>query len=91
MSTSLLFLIVCNLTVSMGTINSFILYANIVRVNHAFFFVRPMTSALKIFQQVLAVFIAWLNVGLELNRVLLMAWMPTFKHGCNLPFHFTFR
>ena len=86
MPTSLLFLIVCNLTVSMGTINGFILYANIVRVNHASFFVRPMTSALKIFQQVLAVFIAWLNMGL-----VLMAWMPTFKHGCNLPFHFTFR
>ena len=32
-----LFLIVCNLTVSMGTINGLVFYANIVRVNHAFF------------------------------------------------------
>ena len=46
-----LFLIVCNLTVSMGTINGLIFYANIVCVNYAFFFVTPITSALKIFQK----------------------------------------
>ena len=41
-------------------------YANIVHVNHAFFFVKPRTSAqvMKIFQQVLAVFIAWLSLDL---------------------------
>ena len=62
-----MFLIVCNLTVSMGTINGLIFYANIVRVNQAFFFVTPKTSALKIFQQVLAIFIAWLNLDLGIE------------------------
>ena len=62
-----LFLIVCNLTVSMGTINGLIFYANIVRVNHAFFFITPTTSALKVFQQVLAVFTAWLNLDLGIE------------------------
>ena len=62
-----LFLIVCNLTVSMGTVNGLIFYANIVRVNHAFFFITPTTSALKAFQQVLAVFIAWLNLDLGIE------------------------
>ena len=40
-----LFLIVCNLTVSMGTVNGLIFYVNIVHVNRAFFFVKPRTSA----------------------------------------------
>ena len=62
-----LFLIVCNLTVSVGTINGLIFYANIVRVNHAFFFVTSKTSTLKVFQQVLAVFIAWLNLDLGIE------------------------
>ena len=59
-----LVLIVCNLTVSMGTINGLIFFANIVHVNRAFFFMTPTTSALKVFQQVLAVFIAMLNLDL---------------------------
>ena len=62
-----LFLIICNLTVSMGTVNGLIFYANIVRVNHAFFFMTPTTSALQVFQQVLAVFIAWLNLDLGIE------------------------
>ena len=62
-----LFLVVCNLTVSRGTINGLIFYANIVRVNHAFFFVTPKIPALKILQQVLAVFIAWLNLDLGIE------------------------
>ena len=36
-----LFLIVCNITVSAGTINGLIFFANIVRVNHTFLFVTP--------------------------------------------------
>ena len=63
----MMFLIVCNLTVSMGTINGLIFYANIVRVNRAFFFVTPKTSALRVFQQVLAIFIAWLNLDLGIE------------------------
>ena len=62
-----LFLIVCNFTVSMGTINGLIFYANIVRVNHAYFFVTPKTSALNVFQRMLAVFIAWLNLDLGIE------------------------
>jgi len=64
-SDSKFLLIICNLTVSMGTINGLIFYANIVRVNNANFFLK--TLGLKVFQQVLAVFIAWLNleVGIE--------------------------
>ena len=62
-----LFLIVCNFTVSMGTINGLIFYANIVRINHAFFFTTPTTSTLKVFQHVLAVFIAWLNLDLGIE------------------------
>ena len=62
-----LFLIVCNFTVPMGTINGLIFYANIVRVNHAYFFVTPKTSALNVFQRMLAVFIAWLNLDLGIE------------------------
>ena len=62
-----LLLIVCNLTVSMGTINGLIFYANIVRVNHAFFFVTSKVPALNVFQQVLAIFIAWLNLDLGIE------------------------
>ena len=62
-----LFLIVCNLTVSNGTINGLIFYANIVRVNHAFFFITPKTFVLNVFQQVLVVFIAWLNLDLGIE------------------------
>ena len=73
----MLFLIVCNLTVSMGTINGLIFYANMVRVNHAFFFMMPTASALKVIQQVLAVFIAWLNLDLGIETCFFTAWMPT--------------
>ena len=62
-----LFLIVCNLTVSSGTINGLIFYAKIVPINHAFFFRTPATSALKVFQHVLAIFIAWLNLDLGIE------------------------
>ena len=62
-----LFLIVCNLTVSSGTINGLIFYANIVRVNHAFFFRTPQTFDLKVIQEMLAVFIAWLNLDLGIE------------------------
>ena len=62
-----LYLIVCDVTVSKGTINGLIFYANIVRVNRAFFFITPKTSVLNVFQQVLVVFIAWLNLDLGIE------------------------
>ena len=51
----------------MGTINGLIFYANIVWVNNAIFFKTPKTFDLKVFQQVLAVFIAWLNLDLGIE------------------------
>ena len=62
-----LLLIICNLTVSMGTINGLIFYANIVWVNHANFFKTPNIFGVRVFQQVLAVFIAWLNLDLGIE------------------------
>ena len=56
-----LMLFCCNLTVSMGTINGLIFYANIVRVNHAIFFPQGDTTIITKF---LGIFIAWLNLDL---------------------------
>lgn len=54
-------LIALNLTVSTGTINGLIFYANIVRANNAIFF--PGQSA----NNVLSWFIAWLNLDLGIE------------------------
>ena len=54
-------LIVLNLTVSVGTINGLIFYANIVRANHATFF-PPNTS-----NSFLSWFIAWVNLDLGIE------------------------
>ena len=54
-------LLKCNFTVSMGTINSLIFYANIVHVNRTTFF--PQNQPLFL-TKMLAVFIAWLNLDL---------------------------
>ena len=51
-------LIFLNLTVSVGTINGFIFYANIVRANHATFFKGD---------SFLSYFIAWLNLDLGIE------------------------
>ena len=50
----------CNLTVSTGTLNGIIFYANIVRANHAVFFPLGKSG----FSSLLSVFIAWLNLDL---------------------------
>ena len=55
-----IFLIVCNLTVSEGMINGVVYYANIVHINRSIFF--PSTEA-----NPLAVFIAWLNLDLGIE------------------------
>ena len=54
-------LIVLNLTVSVGTINGLILYANIVRANHATFFPPNTTNSF------LSWFIAWINLDLGIE------------------------
>ena len=54
-------LMLLNLTVSVGTINGLIFYANIVRANNAIFF--PYESATSF----LSIFIAWLNLDLGIE------------------------
>ena len=54
-------LIVLNLTVSVGTINGLIFYANIVRANHATFFPPNTTNSF------LGWFIAWINLDLSIE------------------------
>ena len=58
-----IFLIACNLTVSEGTMNGLIFYANIVQVNRTTFF--PDNDA-----NVFSVFIAWLNLDLGIETCL---------------------
>ena len=62
------FLIMFNLTVSVGSINGLIFFANIVRMNQSIFFpsvkVHPILSILKI---MLSVFIAWVNLDLGIE------------------------
>ena len=55
------FLIFLNLTVSVGTINGLIFYANIVRANNAVFFPPRISNSL------LNKFIAWLNLDLGIE------------------------
>ena len=50
-----------NLTVSVGTINGLIFYANIVRANHAIFFPQETTKSF------LSMFIAWINLDLGIE------------------------
>ena len=54
-------LIVLNLTVSVGTINGLIFYANIVRANHATFFPPNTTNSF------LSWFLAWINLDLGIE------------------------
>ena len=55
------FLVVLNLTVSVGTINGLVFYANIVRVNHAIFFPPNTTNSF------FSWFIAWINLDLGIE------------------------
>ena len=60
----IIILLKCNLTVSTGTLNGLIFYANIVRINHATFF--PVQTA-NAFTHFLSIFIAWLNLDLGIE------------------------
>ena len=55
------FLIILNLTVSVGTINSLIFYANVIRAQHTTFFNPSISSSF------LSKFIAWLNLDLGIE------------------------
>ena len=59
-----LLLLKCNLTVSVGTINGLIFYANIVRANQAIFFPHGTRSSVTTF---FSVFIAWVNLDLGIE------------------------
>ena len=59
-----LLLLKCNLTVSTGTINGLIFYANIVQASKTAFF---PTGSNSIFIHILSVFIAWLNLDLGIE------------------------
>ena len=56
-----IFLMVLNLTVSIGTINGLIFYANIVRANRAIFFTHNTSNSF------LSWFIAWVNLDLGIE------------------------
>ena len=55
------FLMILNLTVSVGTINGLIFYANIIRAQHTMFFVPEISNSF------LNKFIAWLNLDLGME------------------------
>ena len=55
---------ILNLTVSTGTINALIFYANIIRASQAVFFSPEMSRS---FLNTLSVFIAWLNLDLGIE------------------------
>ena len=58
-----IFLFVCKLTVSVGTLNGLILYTNIVVVNHSTFFPNGDIN-------ILTVFIAWMNLDIGIKTCL---------------------
>ena len=57
-------LLKCNLTVSMGTINGLIFYANIIQVNNKVFF---PPGNISVPGYILAIFIAWINLDLGIE------------------------
>ncbi len=58
------FLMILNLTVSVGTINGLIFYANVIRAQHTMFFVPEISNSF------LDKFIAWLNLDLGIESCL---------------------
>ena len=59
---ALVFLLLkCNLTVSVGSINGLIFYANIIQVNHPTFFPQG-TKGMNLLTKFLSVFIGWMNL-----------------------------
>ena len=73
----------CNLTVSTGTLNGLIFYANIVRENHAVFF--PLGRS-GVFSSFLSVFIAWQNLDLGVEVCFFQGMDAYITTGCSLSF-----
>ena len=57
-----LFLTLCNITVSEGTINGIIFYANMVHLDSSKFFYQSQSRPVQSYLSVLQIFIAWLNL-----------------------------
>ena len=57
------FLLLCNFTVTNGTINSFILYAFVIQLNKNIYFPSSCYAAMKF----LSIFISWLNLDLGIE------------------------
>ena len=57
-------LLKCNFTVSTGTINGLIFYANIIQANHPIFF---PTKGVTFLSYMLSIFIAWVNLDLGIE------------------------
>ena len=60
-----LILLICNLTVSQGTLSGLVFYANIIQVNRTIFF--PLTHKMNMWTQFLSLFIAWINLDLGIQ------------------------
>ena len=56
-----------NMTVSEGTINGLIFYANIIHINRAIFFPNESTGINKIILDTLSTFISWINLDLGIE------------------------
>ena len=56
-----------NMTVSEGTINGLIFYANIIHINRAIFFPDESSGVNKITLSILSTFIAWINLDLGIE------------------------
>ena len=56
-----------NMTVSEGTINGLIFYANIIHINRAIFFPNESTGINKIILDILSTFISWINLDLGIE------------------------
>ena len=56
-----------NMTVSEGTINGLIFYANIIHINRAIFFPNESTGVNKIILNILSTFISWINLDLGIE------------------------
>ena len=56
-----------NMTVSEGTINGLIFYANIIHINRAIFFPNESSGVNKIILNILSTFISWINLDLGIE------------------------
>ena len=74
-------LFLLNMTVSNGTLNGLIFYANIIRINDAIFL--PGSQPAHLYSQIVSIFIAWLNLDF---RVSIMEWIAMLRRGFNLSF-----